>query len=40
MNICAMGDELFRADRQTDGRTEGHDKAKSCFSHFAKEPKN
>jgi len=44
MNILTVGAELFHADRQTDshtyGRTDGHGKAKSCFSHFAKEHKN
>jgi hypothetical protein len=29
-----MGAELFHADRETDGWTEGHDEGKSLFSQF------
>jgi len=34
MNISSVGAELFHADRQTDGRTDKHDKANSCCSQF------
>jgi hypothetical protein len=29
-----MGAELFNVDRRTDGRTDRHDEANSCFSQF------
>jgi len=34
MKIRPMTTELFHADRWTDGRTERHDEASSCFSQF------
>jgi len=32
MKICSVGIELFPADGRTDGRTDRHDEANSCFS--------
>jgi hypothetical protein len=34
MKILSVGVELLRANRQTDGRTDGHDKANIRFSQF------
>ena len=34
MKIRRVRAELFRADERTDGRTGGHDDAKSHFSQF------
>jgi hypothetical protein len=34
MKIRPMGAEFFHADRRTEGRTDGHDEANSCFSQF------
>jgi hypothetical protein len=37
INICPVGVELFHAEGQTDGRTDGHDEANSrFFLNFAK----
>lgn len=37
--MCLMGDELFRADRQTDGQTDVTKPFCSFHNCFAKEPK-
>jgi hypothetical protein len=33
-----VGSELFHADGETDGQTERHSEANSCFSQFANTP--
>ena len=40
IKIRPVGAELFHADRQTDGRTDGHDEADSRLSQFSNAPKN
>ena len=34
MKIRPVGTELLHADRQTNGKTERHEEANSCFSQF------
>jgi hypothetical protein len=36
MLICPVAADLFHADRQTDGRKDGHDEANNRFLQFCK----
>jgi len=40
MKIRPLGAELFQADGRTDGQTDRHDEANSCFAKFCDRAQN